>query len=341
LYLLKTIKNIRLGFYCLIAFRSVNEIKGQDFHFTQFFANKLFLAPSFAGATQQNRAVANYRNQWPGLPKGFVTYSFSVDHNLPTFNSGIGFMVMRDVAGTGNLGALHLGLYYSYDITINRTMHLRPGIGFNYLQRSVDFAKFTFGDQISTNQDPNYSQDVYPGTSEVLPNSRNGTVDASSSVIFYTKNLTLGVSVDHLMQPNVTLINSVDKYPLKFSAFGVVTMLRKGRLLKPIDETLSLAMLFKNFGDHRQLDLGIYWAQSPLTFGIWYRGIPVLNSDRGDSFAALVGYKTPHFSVGYSYDFTVSNLITSTAGAHEISMAVEFSKEKKRKRMHAVPCPEF
>jgi len=55
----------------------------------------------------------------------------------------------------------------------------------------------------------------------------------------------------------------------------------------------------------------------------------------------LIGYKSPHFSIGYSYDFTISNLVSSTAGAHEISIAIEFQKQKKRRRLHAVPCPEF
>jgi len=40
---------------------------GQDPQFTQFYANPLYLAPSFAGATQQDRITAVYRNQWPEL----------------------------------------------------------------------------------------------------------------------------------------------------------------------------------------------------------------------------------------------------------------------------------
>jgi type IX secretion system PorP/SprF family membrane protein len=333
LYLLNNIKDNRFSILILLILFRFGEVKCQDFHFTQFFANKLFLAPSFAGATAQNRFITNYRNQWPGLPKGYSTYSVSFDHFFSHFNSGAGVIVMRDVAGSGKLGALHLGLYYSYDFNINRTIHLRPGISFNYLQRSVDFTKFRFSDQ--------YVNDDYQPTTEVLNNDNTGAVDASSSIIIYSSKITLGVTLDHMLQPNISLINSTEKYPMKLSLYGVATILRKGRLLKPIDETLSLAFLFKNSSEYRQLDIGVYWAQSPLTFGLWYRGIPVLNSDRGDSFAGLIGYKNPNFSIGYSYDFTISNLINKTSGAHEISMAIEFMKYKKRRKMHAVPCPEF
>jgi type IX secretion system PorP/SprF family membrane protein len=320
---------------CYLAlFCFTNKALSQDFHFTQFFANKLFLAPSFAGATAQNRFIANYRNQWPGV-NGFVTYSTSFDHYFSNFNSGLGTLIMRDVAGTGKLGALHLGLYYSYDLNVNESLHIRPGVAFIYLQRSVDYSRFTFGDELINPDSPG------GGTVEVFPQKDHvGSIDASSSVIIYTPKLTLGVTLDHMFQPNLSLLESEDRMPMRFSVYGVVTVMRKGRLLKPIDETISIAAIFKNQKDFRQLDIGVYWAKSPLTFGLWYRGIPIVNSDRGDSFAALIGLKRQKFSLGYSYDFTVSNLINKTSGAHELSMTIEFSKSRRRK-LHMVPCPEF
>jgi type IX secretion system PorP/SprF family membrane protein len=294
----------------------------------------LYLAPSFAGATAQNRFIANYRNQWPGI-NGYVTYSASFDHYFSNFNSGLGVLVIRDVAGTGKLGALQLGLCYSYDFNLNNILHLRSGISFSYLQRSVDYVKLILGDMLILPDAPN------PTTVEVFPDKNHiGSVDAGFSAILYSSKFTLGGSIDHLFMPNITLMENEDRNPMRFSVFGVVTLLRKGRLLKPIDETISIAAIFKNQGDFRQLDIGIYWAQSPLTFGLWYRGIPIVNSDRGDSFAVLVGVKRQKFSIGYSYDFTISNLINKTAGAHEISMTLEFVKSRRRK-LHTIPCPEF
>ena len=88
----------------------------QDMTFSQFYANKLYLAPSFAGATEQYRVALNYRNQWPSVPGVFHTYSVSFDMALPNFNSGIGVLAMHDVAGSGNLSTTNVGLLYSYDI---------------------------------------------------------------------------------------------------------------------------------------------------------------------------------------------------------------------------------
>lgn len=325
---------IFLSFFIVFVF-SGSIIRAQDIHFTQFFANKLYLAPSFAGSTLQNRVYTNYRIQWPGLPKSYTTYCMSVDHYFNNFNSGVGILAVRDEAGAGRYGTLLMAIQYSYDFPLNEDLHIRPGIQFSYLQRSIDFSKLTLPYQLTDLGiiDPN-------GTFNFPEKDKVGAFDAASSIILYSKNIWGGVSVDHLMMPNLSIMQDEQIIPIKTSLFGGVTLIRKGRLLKPIDETLSVAFMFKNQDKYKQLDLGIYWNKSPMVFGLWYRGIPPYNSERGDMFAFLMGIKTQRVSIGYSYDFTISNIIDKTAGAHEISLSIEFAKYKKRK-MHAVPCPEF
>jgi len=309
------------------------QANAQDFHFTQFYANKLYLAPSFAGATEQNRVILNYRNQWPAV-NGYVTYSASFDHYFSNFNSGLGFLVMRDIAGDGKLGPFYLGIHYSYDLSITENLHVRPGLSLSYYQWSVDFSKFHYSSQIDQTSGSQTTLDNLSGKESV------GAIDGASSAIIYAKNWMLGTTFNHLLRPNQSFLGNEDRLPLEFSLFGSVTLFRYGRLLKPVDETVTVASMFKKMGKDVQLDVGLYWAQIPFTFGLWYRGIPIVNSDRGDSFALLVGIKRQHFSFGYSYDFTISNLVNKSAGAHEISMTYEFAKTK-RKKMHAVPCPEF
>ena len=133
---------------CMIGLISLS--RGQDPQFTQFYANPLYLAPSFAGATTQDRISAVYRNQWPELNNVFVTYSFAYDHFFENFNSGVGVLVMRDVAGSGDLGILNAGVLYSYDIKINDDIHLRPGIHFNYTQQGLDYYKLVWNDQLTS-----------------------------------------------------------------------------------------------------------------------------------------------------------------------------------------------
>jgi type IX secretion system PorP/SprF family membrane protein len=167
-------------------------------------------------------------------------------------------------------------------------------------------------------------------------------VDFSTSLLAYSEKHWLGFTVDHLLKPQNSLYDTEEFVPLKVSIFGGTQVVRRGRLLNPIDETLSVAFLFKNQGGINQLDLGLYWFKEPLVIGLWYRGIPFINNEvRGDAIAVLAGYKIDNFSVGYSYDFTISRLLASTGGAHEISLIYEFKTKRKRQRKHMIPCPEF
>ncbi len=308
--------------------------QAQDPQFTQFYNNPLYLAPSFAGATEQHRIASTYRNQWPGLPASFRTFSFSYDHYFSNFNSGVGVLLLRDVAGSGDLSTTNIGVQYSFDIKASHFWHVRPGIHFLYTQRGIDFNKLLWGDQISPGS-------ITP-TIEVPSLNNKGDVDFATSVLVYSEKYWIGTAVDHLLTPDYSLYGDVGQYPLKFSFFGGAQIIKRGRLLKPIEESLSVAFLFKHQGGTNQLDIGLYWYKNPLQLGLWYRGLPFINKEtRGDAISGLVGYKIDQFTVAYSYDFTISKLLTTTGGSHEISLIYEFSTTRKRKKRHMIPCPEF
>jgi len=325
---------VRRSLATIVLLLSIVYVKAQDPQFTQFYANKLYLAPSFAGATQQDRVALTYRNQWPELPGVFVSYACSYDHNFSNFNSGVGFLFMRDVAGSGDLSTTNLGIQYSYDFKVNNWWHIRPGIHFMYTQTGLDFNKLIWNDQISpSGTTPTIEQPTLTSKADV---------DFSTSLLVYSEQNWMGFTVDHLLKPRNSLYDSEEFVPLKVSVFGGTQIMRKGKLLNPIDETLSLAFLYRNQNRTNQLDLGLYWYKEPLVLGMWYRGIPLINREkRGDAIAFLLGYKIENFSVGYSYDFTISKLITSTGGAHEISLIYQFNTTRKKQKRHMVPCPEF
>ncbi|MFO7933779.1 MAG: PorP/SprF family type IX secretion system membrane protein [Bacteroidales bacterium] len=310
-------------------------VNGQDPQFTQFYANPLYLAPSFAGATQMDRVSAVYRNQWPELPGTFVTYSFSYDHFFENFNSGVGVLLLSDVAGTGDLSLTNVGVQYSYDITISKTFHLRPGIHFNYTQQGIDYYKLTWNDELTTGG-------TTGGTIEQPGEDRKSDVDFAASLLGYTDRIWGGFSVDHMLRPDYGLYYNEARWPLKITLFGGAQIVKRGRLLNPIDETLSLAFQFRHQWVYNQLDMGLYWYKAPLMMGFWYRGIPVISDDpRGDAIAFLIGYKMDQLRVGYSYDFTVSNLVSSTGGAHEVSITYEFKTTREKRKVRMIPCPEF
>lgn len=307
----------------------------QDPRFSQFYANPLYLAPSFAGATEENRITLNYRNQWPTIPGVFLTYSFSYDHYFSNFNSGVGVLVTHDRAGSGRLSNTNVGILYSYNIKVNKSFYIRPGIQLYYTQRGLDFYRLVFSDGMSPSGDT--------PTIEQPPFENVADIDAGASILGYTDRIWFGVTVDHILRPNQSFYGELSKVPMKYSVFGGLQIIKKGRLFKPLEESLSVAFHFENQGKFTQLDLGLYWFKSPLVFGFWYRGLPLIDEvfDR-DAIVLLVGYKTKYMHIGYSYDFTISQLVGATGGSHEISFMYEFKSDKRKKRkIHAIPCPEF
>lgn len=322
----------KLIYITLFVFSSVRVSFAQDPQFSQFYANPLYLGPSFAGAVEGSRITGQYRTQWRELPAPFVTYSTSYDHYFASFNSGVGINFISDVAGTSQLGVMQAGLHYSYNLKVFNIWHIRPGLSFSYLQHGI-FGDITFIDEILH---PNSGGSAAPGVA--LENARD--IDAGTSVLLYTDGFWLGGTVDHLLAPNVTLYASEAVIPIKTSIYGGIDFRRRGKLLKPSDDMMTFAFLYKQQETVRQLDLGAYWYSYPITLGIWYRGIPTVSSHRGEAVVFFAGIKTTTFNIGYSYDFTISNMLPHTLGSHEISFSYKFLLTKKV-RKGGVPCPEF
>lgn len=336
--------NLRvLRYFCCLAavsFLLIRSVSAQDPQFSQFYANPLYLAPSFAGLTDGSRVAANYRNQWPELPGQFVTYTFSYDHWFDNFNSGAGILFMQDQAGSGNLRTTNIGVQYSYDFPVNPEWNIRPGAHFLYTERAIDFDKLIFNDQIT----PGGQR---PTTIEVPPLSRRGGIDFSTSAMMYSRQYWFGFGVDHLLRPNHSLYEfegddaSNAFVPVKYSFFGGTKFSRGGRRVRRLDESLQLAFLYRQQGPFNQLDLGMYWYKNPLVLGAWYRGIPGLSTGGQDAVIFLLGYKVDKFNIGYSYDFSVSRLLGSTGGAHELSLTYSWTSIRIPKKPRMVPCPEF
>lgn len=315
----------------------------QDPQFSRFYSNALYMAPSFAGSTGQNRMALNYRNQWPSIKYGYQTYTASFDHYFDKLNSGAGILFLQDVAGSGFLTSTNISLLYSYDFRIFNFIHVRPGMAFTYTQRSIDFNKLTFRDQMSAVGNA-------PSSGEVVSFEKADDIDFAFSGLVYSDNFWAGISLDHLLHPNQSLYeqeyddDNVALLATKTQVFGGWKFIVKERLLRPKPTTLQLAFLCKNQAGYNQLDFGFYWNYAPLVLGIWYRGIPVFNEiSNNDAVVLLIGIQYLQYNIGYSYDFTTSGLIANSGGSHELSLSYSFGKPgKKRRRLKKmVPCPDL
>jgi len=305
----------------------------QDSQFSQFYASPLYLAPSFSGSTDGDRINVNYRNQWPDISKSFQTYSVGYDHYFPHLKSGFGLLLFREQAGASVLATTNVGITYAYKFRFRNGWRISPGIGFYYTQRNLNFNSLEFYDELYSGS----------GTTEQDILGKKADIDASFSVLGFNKNIWVGFTWDRILKPNRSLTGDVMEDPWKFSVYGGTRFKIFDKYNWASGQSLSPSFLYKVQDKYSQLDLGVYWYQMPLVLGVWYRGIPVFKElASNDAIAFLVGFKLDQFSIGYSYDLTISKLVGFTGGAHEISITYLFNQGvTKREKRRMIPCPSF
>ncbi len=319
--------------------------RGQDPEFSQYYAAPLYLNPAFAGTTTDHRFIANYRNQWPNIARGYVTTALSYDYDLYHYNSGIGVMLTDDRAGTAGMRSTELNFIYSYKVAIAREWVVSSGINFGYAFRSIDLNKLIFGDQLEFD-----SKGQVPSDDPALFNlGTTSYFDFNAGMLAYNKTFWFGFAASHLNQPNRSLVGQEAYLPTKWSIHGGVRIpLYAGPLKKDRQAVLSPSFVYKNQGRFDQLDLGVYFLYEPIVVGLWYRGIPIQQNVKDnisqDAVVVILGFQLPRVEVMYSYDITVSELGPISGGTHELALkyklAIQMSA-KKKKPQKFIPCPTF
>lgn len=299
-----------------------SDVFAQDPHFTQFYANPLYLNPAFAGSARCPRFILNYRNQWPAITGTYVTTSASYDQHIDAISGGLGLLVMHDEAGVATINTTNFSAIYSYQLNVTREFSMKFGFEAMYKQKGVDRNKLTFGDMIDAKRGFVYNtQDlINPGQSNVL--------DISAGILGYSKRYYAGFAVHHLTQPNESLMGQVSKLPMKYTAHAgaVIEM--------DYESTISPNVMWMMQQDFKELLLGLYVTRGPIVGGLWFRG-------QKDAFIALIGLQQGIIKMGYSYDITVSKLANATAGSHELSFQMVFECRPKKKKFRTVSCPSF
>lgn len=324
---------------------AASNLNAQDPEFSQYYAAPLYLNPAFTGTTPDHRFIANYRNQWPNIARGYVTAAFSYDYNLYQYNSGIGFMATIDQAGVAAMKSSQFNFLYSYKWNISSKWVISAGLNFGYANRTIDFNRLIFGDQLQFDATGTTPTDD-PAVSNL------GTAhyfDFKTGALAYNKNFWLGFAASHLNEPNRSLINQEAFVPMKISIHGGVRIpLYRGAFKRASIPVLSPSFVYKKQGRFEQLDVGAYLLYSPIIFGVWYRGIPLNRNAQGnisqDAAVMILGFQFNQFEVTYSYDFTISSLGPISGGTHELALKYRLAiqmHERTRKPEKFIPCPTF
>jgi type IX secretion system PorP/SprF family membrane protein len=258
-----------------------------------------------------------------------------------------------------NLQTTQLGLQYGHHIDLGEDIRLSAGIQTDLYMRSLDASQFLFADQfrsinygfISSSNDVFFQDNVANTTIK-----RSNFVDFSSGALLNLRNSWIGLTAHHINRPDKSIFNGTDD-PLntKFGIqMGTKIIFEDPYLNRTTSNpwankevSISPVVHYKKQGKFDQLDMGAYLTVSPLVAGVWYRGIPISKTNYNrESLIFLLGYRLDSFSVGYSFDMTISKLGSSAGGAHELSIAylldLDLSRSKRTKLLNSkLACPKF
>ena len=245
---------------------------------------------------------------------------------LESRESGLGIRVK--ITTTGCSG-------YAYQLEISRRVAMRFGIEGQFGQRSIDWSKLRFEDQI----DP--SKGFVNPTGESYDGRVVKYVNFAAGALIYTERFYGGLAVHNLIEPNQSFFgdnSDAAEIPMRFTAHSGVVIPLDGR--KNPESTISPNVLFMLQNQFTQMNIGFYYNKGPLVTGLWFRQT-FGEFSNSDALMALVGFRKDKFKFGYSFDITVSDAKSAAPASHEISAGIEWCAKKPSRKYRKLSCPDF
>lgn len=326
-------KNLLVAFFLLFFMSGFAQQRPQ---YTQYVFNNFLLNPAVAGIESYIDAKAAYRNQWTGLEGAPVTTyvtvhaplgrdfiagdaaglgsagdnpgsrSYTQTYMAAEPHHGIGFTAVMD--RTGPITQTNFNAAYAYHLGVTETLNVSVGVSAGLALVSLNTSKLILENPL----DP------------AIANGNNNQLkpDVGVGIWAYSSNYFLGVSVQQLLPQRLSFsdnsaYNQGKTVPHYFFTAGY-------KLFLSDDVSFLPSVLFKvvkpvpsSFDLNAKLSF-----QNRFWIGGSYR------SD--DAFAAMAGFNINYLiNVGYSYDFTTSNLNRVSNGTHEIVLGLSLNNRYK------------
>jgi type IX secretion system PorP/SprF family membrane protein len=328
---------------CICALLASQMLKAQDPHFSQFFASPLTLNPAFTGKFSGTwRLAANHRDQWPSIPKAYVTTSASLD--FPILKSripekdvfGVGLSGLTDASANGILKLNYGSVSMSYHKALDENGYSTIGAGFQatYSGLNLDQSKLTFGTMLAQNGFTNEA-----GREVIQNGNKQSYFDINAGLLYSgstngQNNFYVGASMYHINRPKVGFQDrnwylsgrisghAGGSFPL--SDLLTVHASAIYQVQNKASETTLGAALAANLSEDAEKPSAIY-------IGSWIR----LN----DAIIPYIGLEFGGLRIGASYDFNISNLKAATASRGGSEFSIIFIKRPPD--YQGIPCPKF
>jgi type IX secretion system PorP/SprF family membrane protein len=289
-------KIILLVFFFLSILKATAQ---QDPHFTQYMTNMSAVNPAYATATPSILNLGSlYRYQWTGIEGAPKTLTLFAHTPINDKIEG-GFSLISDDIGDGAKKETNFFADFAYVLQLDEKQKLSFGLkgGFTSINTNFNGFRLNSGD-IST--DDAFADNV----NETVPNIGVGAY-------YFTDNYYVGLSAPNLLSAEHIKsradINSFGPQEIHtYFTGGYVFDINEAFKLKPA----FMAIFVKGAPVSVDLTANVLYNEK-FELGAAYRF--------NDSVSILMNVNvTPSLRIGYSYDYTTSNLSQFNSGSHEI-----------------------
>jgi type IX secretion system PorP/SprF family membrane protein len=273
--------------------------------YTQYMFNKFVYNPAVAGTDPFFQIRSDHRFQWVGLADPPLTNALSYFGPHARLPMGYGGFIYYDMTGptskAGITGA------YAYNITLKGDLRLSMGVSLGLMQYKVDGTQILLKDQ----GDEVLQDAVY---ASFVP-------DANIGLYLYSEKLWVGFSTTQLINTKLKLFEQrtgLSKLKTHFYlAGGYMFEINDDFKIEPSAILKGTAPVQIQFDINTRV---IY--RDMVWLGISYR--------TQDALSLLIGYTYDNrIHIGYSYDFTTTDLRKYNSGTHEIMIGYRFNDIKK------------
>lgn len=337
---------LSIGFMLIIGV--LQSADAQDVHFSQFGQTPQLINPGATGVFDGNvRAFLNYRTQWTGIGKGYKTYAASFDAPLAKGKGrkrgkkaylGLGLNFYNDVAGTSNFGSSLTSISFSGILPVAEQHKFSVGIQAGLGQNSVDLNTLTWGSQFDGE-----AFDTQLTSNELFGLRSYQYFDLGAGFLYEFKtegvsflssdvsSFNVGLAGYHLNQPKQQfLAHTTNQLPMKIVAqfsgtfdLGVIPLSLVPSVFYATQsgsKEVTPGLLFKLRRGHETKYSGMF-KEAALYFGAHYRV--------GDAIIPEIYIEFTDYMVGFSYDYSNSDLSRAVGGANGIEFSIRYIHQKK------------
>ncbi|PBQ34049.1 hypothetical protein CNR22_20450 [Sphingobacteriaceae bacterium] len=322
----------------------INTASAQDIHFSQYYFSPLSLNPANTGNYHGDyRIFGNYRSQWRELDKAYNTYSAGGDLNLYPNNVNVspGLLFISDrsasylsVTKILPSAAIHLKL---------AGFKLHAGVQPGIVIKTIDFYKHSFPNQLNwnTGEFDNTLPNTEPNVGQRFTYfDLNAGFAASRKIGKFEPEI--GFAAFHLNRPRESFLdNKNNKLPVREALNGAISYSVTPKVILKLHSLYGYTTKANDWVSGLNVEYVLsrtaFFANSVFVGFMWRDGFK-RNYDAG---IVTAGFNYSHYTVGFSYDITLSELKTAVNSKGALELAFIYRAKSTRLTKKVIPCERY